>query len=133
MKDQDQQNLSAQVILKPKDGRDLPSAADITAENIERLMPAAEDFKKAQKFFNDAGFEVGDGFANSFSITGKHELFEKTFNTKISTNARQAVKIRADSETESSQLPLVSLSAELKQIVNIIIFTEPQDFGPGNF
>jgi hypothetical protein len=133
MNNQNEQTLSAQVVLKPKDGRDLPSAADITAENIERFLPAAEDFRKAQKNFTDAGFEVDGGFANSFSITGKRKLFEIFFNTKIFTNERQAVKTRSGDRPESSELPLANLSAALKEIVATVTFTEPPDFGPENF
>ncbi len=133
MNNQNEQILSAQVILKPKDGRSASSPKDVTAENIERFLPAAEDLEQARKFFAAAGFEADDGFANSFSITGKRELFEKTFDAEIFSNERKAFKIRADSEMESSELPLGKLPAAIKEIVETIAFTEPPDFGPENF
>ena len=133
MQDQDERILSAQVVLKPKDGRGLSPAENVTSENVERVLPAAEDFEKAQSFFADAGFEAAGGFANSFSITGKHKLFEQTFGAKIFTNEKRAVKVRAAKDAESSKLPLEKLPAEIKKIVETVTFTEPPDFGPGNF
>ena len=133
MNNQDKQKLSAQAILKPAGGRDSSSAENVTSENVHRLMPSAEDFKKARSYFADLGFEVDAGFANSFSITGDKKLFEKTFETKISQNEKQAVKARAENDAESSELSLKKLSGEIKKIVETVTFTEPPDFGPGNF
>lgn len=133
MNDQDEQKLSAQVILKPADESVRFSAENATAENIQKLMPSAKDFKKAQRFFADAGFAVDAGFANSFSITGDEELFDKIFAAKISRNEKQAVKTRGADDLETSELPLEKLPGEIKKIVETVTFTEPPDFGPGNF
>ncbi len=133
MSNQEKQILSAQVILKPADGKSSIPPANITSENVHQIMPSAEDFKIVQKFFADAGFEVDAAFANSFSITGNKKLFEKTFDTKISQNEKQAVKASRENDAESSELPLANLPNELKKTVETITFTEPSDFGPGNF
>ncbi len=133
MSNKNNQELSAQVILKPAAGKSSILPENITSENVEQIMPSAEDFKNAQKFFADSGFEVDAGFANSFSITGEKKLFEKTFETKISQNEKQAVKARGENHPESSELPVGNLPNDIKKIVEAITFTEPPDFGPGNF
>jgi subtilase family serine protease len=133
MNNQDKQKLSAQVILKPAGGRNQSSAENVTSENVHLMMPSAEDFTKARSYFADLGFEVDAGFANSFSITGEKKLFEKTFETKISQNEKRAVKAHAEKGAESSELPLKKFSGEIKKIVETVTFTEPPDFGPGNF
>ena len=133
MSNHDKQTLSAQVVLKPADGKSSIPPENITSENVNQIMPSAEDFKEAKKFFADSGFEVDAGFANSFSITGDKKLFEKTFETKISQNENQAVKARGENDAETSELPLGNLPKEIKKIVEAITFSEPPDFGPGNF
>ncbi len=133
MSNQDKQNLSAQVILQPAGGKGSIPAENITSENIHQVMPSTDDLKKAQTYFSDLGFEVDAGFANSFSITGDKELFEKTFETKISKNEKQAVKARGENDTESSELPSGKLPRDIKKVVETVTFTEPPDFGPTNF
>ncbi len=133
MSNQEKQTLSAQVILKPAGGKSSIPPENITSENVNQIMPSAEDFKNAQKFFADSGFEVDAAFASSFSITGDKKLFEKTLDTKISQNENQAVKARGKNDAETSELPLANLPNELKKTVEAITFTEPPDFGPGNF
>lgn len=133
MNNHDKQTISAQVILKPGGGKRAIPPENITSENVNQIMPSAEDSKKAKKAFADLGFEVDAGFANSFSITGDKKLFEKTFDTKISQNEKQAVKARGENDAETSELPLGNLPNELKKTVEAITFTEPPDFGPGSF
>lgn len=133
MNNQDKQKLSAQVILKPAGGRSQSSAESITSENVHLMMPLAEDFAKARSYFADLGFEVDASFANSFSITGDQKLFENTFETKISQNEKRAVKTHTEKDEESSELPLKKFSSEIKKIIETVTFTEPPDFGPGNF
>lgn len=126
--------LSAQVIVRPAGGKSDIAPENITSENVHRIMPAPAELEKVKIFFQDSGFEVGSGFANSFSITGEKKLFEKIFETKISTNENQAVKSRGgDSENETSELSLTKLPGDIKKIVEAVTFTEPPDFGPGNF
>lgn len=133
MNNQDKQKLSAQVILKPAGGQSQFSTERITSENVHLMMPSAEDFTKARRYFADLGFEIDAGFANSFSITGDRKLFEKTFETKISQNEKRAVKAHTEKDEESSELPLKKFPGEIKKIVEAVTFTEPPDFGPGNF
>jgi hypothetical protein len=133
MSNHDTQKLSAQVILRPEGGKESPSPERITSENVHQLMPSGKDFEKARNYFADLGFEVAAGFANSFSITGDAKLFEKAFRAKLTTGEKQAVKASGEDQTESSQLPLGALPGDMKNIIEAITFTEPPDFGPGNF
>jgi len=129
MKDQNEKKLSAQVIVKPASGRDSSSTEKITSENVDQIMPSAEDFQKAKNYFKKLGFEVDAGFANSFSITGDQRLFEKAFEEKLSPDENQAIKTSG----ANSELKIKHLSAEIKKIVETVTFSEPPDFGPGNF
>lgn len=131
MSQQEKEKLSAQVIMNPASGKRSLSPEQITSENVAEIMPSDEDLKTAKQYFSDEGFEVDAGFANSFSITGDKKLFEKTFETKISKDENQAVKSKG--ETETSELPAGKLPENVKQVVETITFTEPPDFGPGNF
>ena len=133
MSSQDKNKLSAQVILKPAKGQSSIPPENITSENVHQIMPSAEDFNNAQKMFAESGFEVGDGFGNSFSITGDKKLFEKTFETKISQNEKEAFKTKGEDDSESSELPLEKMPKDIKKVVETVTFTEPPDFGPGNF
>lgn len=129
MSQQEKEKLSAQVVINPASGKRTLSPEQITSENVAEIMPSNEDLQKAKQYFSDEGFEVDAGFANSFSITGDKKLFEKTFETKITRDEKQAVK----TESETSELPSGKLPNDVKKVVETITFTEPPDFGPENF
>lgn len=134
MSNENEQLLSAQVILKPAEGKGVSTDEQITSANVGGMLPSAEDSKKSQKYFSELGFEVSGQFANSFSITGSRKLFEKIFDVKLSRDSKQSIKVRAGgNDRESSELPPENLSAEIKKIVETITFSESPDFGPGNF
>lgn len=133
MSAQNKQNLSAQVILRPAGGKESLPPEQITAENVHKMMPSAADAAAAQRFFANAGFDVGGVFGNSFSITGEQKLFEKIFGTKIFTNEKLAIKSRSKTAAESSELPSDKLPEDTRKIVETVTFTEPPDFGPTNF
>lgn len=131
MSQQEKEKLSAQVILHPASGKRSLSPEQITSENVAEIMPSDEDLKKAKQYFSGEGFEVDAGFANSFSISGDKKLFEKTFETEITKDENNAVKSKSDAET--SELPAGKLPNDVKKIVEAVTFTEPPDYGPGNF
>lgn len=133
MSNQQKQTLSAQVVLRPASGKSAIPPEQITAENVREIMPSPEDTKKAQEYFSEKGFEVGAAFANSFSITGEADLFEKLFDTKITTNEKNAVKARDKNKKDSSELSKSELPKEIEKTIETITFSEPPDFGPGNF
>ncbi len=133
MSKQNKQNLSAQVVVKPASGKRTLAPEEITAENVSEFMPSADDLEKAKNYFKESGFDVSSAFANSFSITGNTKLFEKIFNTKILTDEKNAVRSKREDDSESSELPLRDLPKEVKKAIETVTFSEPPDFGPGNF
>lgn len=133
MSDKSKQKLSAQVILQPADGKRRIPAEEITSENVAQTLPSGEDLKEAQTYFSDLGFDVGEGYANSFSITGEAKLFEKSFDTKISEDEKKAVKAEDENKTQTGELPSDKLPKHITRIVETVTFTEPPDYGPGNF
>jgi len=131
--DKDKQIVSAQVILRAGSGEDAPSPASVTAENVHRYLPSAENFKKAQDYFAKLGFDVQASYGNSFSITGSTARFEKVFNTKLLETEKGGVRSLPKNREESIELPTGKLPKELKKIVTAITFSEPPDFGPTNY
>jgi len=133
MNDKKIKAVSAQVILQPESGEQVDSETLVTAENVHLFLPSPEDLSRAQNYFVDMGFEVQEGFGNSFAITGSKKLFQKTFNTKIVRAKNKNIKALQDDETESSELPMDDMSKEIKDVVAAVTFTEEPDFGPSNF
>lgn len=133
MSQQEKEKLSAQVVVRPASGKRSLSPERITSENVAEIMPSDEDLRKAKQYFSDEGFEVDAGFANSFSITGDKKLFEKTFETKITKDEDENDAVKSKSKPETSELSASKLPGDVKRIVEAISFTEPPDYGPGNF
>jgi hypothetical protein len=123
--------VSAQVVLKAADRS--VSGENITSENVGRAMPAEDDVRKATKHFKELGFKVEHPFGNSFSISGPTALFEKVFKTKLSEEEKGGLKAKGASGAKSLELPLTGLPNEVEKIVETVTFSEPPDFGPGNF
>ena len=122
--------VSAQVILKPSQG----SFTDtVTSENVARMMPTAEDMEKAKSYFSERGFKVEHAFGNSFSITGPESLFEKAFKSKLSKGEKGEVKAARRGGSQSFELSTDDLPKGIADIVETVTFSEPPDFGPGNF
>ena len=107
MPQKNEESLSAQVVIDPRD----PSATGV------------------RDAFTKAGFEVGPLVGNSFSIAATKGSFETYFGTKIVPPGKSlglAVK-----ETET--LPTDPLPESLRKSVKMILFTRPPDFGPTSY
>ena len=123
--------VSAQVVLKASDRS--VSGENITSENVGRAIPAEDDLRRATRQFKELGFKVEHAFANSFSISGPTALFEKVFKTKLSEEEKGSLKAKGAGGTKSFELPLTNLPNDVETIVETVTFSEPPDFGPGNF
>lgn len=127
----DKKEVSAQVVLKGADRS--VSGENITSENVGRSMPAEDDLRRATKHFKDLGFKVEHPFANSFSISGPTALFEKVFKTKLSEEGKGGLKAKHASGSKSFELPMTGLPNDVEKLLDTVTFSEPPDFGPGNF
>lgn len=123
--------VSAQVVLKAADRS--VTGENITSENVRRAMPSEDDVRKATSHFKELGFKVEHAFGNSFSISGPSALFENVFKTKLSTEEKGGLKAKDASGSKSLELPLANLPNDVEKILETVTFSEPPDFGPGNF
>lgn len=131
MADEKKKDVSAQVVLKPADGS--VSDENVTSENVGRALPTDDDLRKTANHFKKLGFTVEHAFGNSFSITGSRALFEKVFETKLSDEKKGSLKAKHAGGSKSLELPRTGLPGDIAKIVQTVTFSEPPDFGPGNF
>jgi hypothetical protein len=123
--------LSALVVLRPKDGRRLTGSEAITSETVDRYRPSPEGASRAAAYFRDAGFEVSELGGISFSITGHRSLFEERFGERLEPRREGGVD-SVRTEGGRLELPLDRLPPEVAGHVQAVTFTPPPDFGPGN-
>jgi len=125
--------LSAQVAIKPASGKQFDSQTAITSENIGEYLPSSDSVVSAQRAFVDAGFDVGNLVANSFSITAPAGQFEKLFKVKIQHDEKAGTRVDAGGTEPQYELPTSSLPADLRQSVAVVTFSPPPDFGPNSY
>jgi hypothetical protein len=113
----EQNNISAQVVLLPADGRSMRHRPPPTAANIGEYQPSPAAAEAAVRIFQRAGFDTGLLVGVSFSIAAPARRFEEFFGTKLG-------------QMEGYELPLAALSNELRGIVDAVTFTPPPSFGP---
>lgn len=133
MKDKHIKTLSAQVILLSESGKKMEPKTPITSENVQEYLPAPETISVTQDYFAELGFDVQEGFGNSFAITGSKKLFQDVFNTKVVKTKGKELKAKLKDQTKTSELPMDNLSRDMKRFVSEITFTELPDFGPTSF
>ena len=119
--------VSAQVLLATAEPL---HAAQLTAQEIHRVLPPTAVVEQVQADFAEAGFAVGEAVGLSFSITAPVGVFERIFKTKLSRTARGGIII---SPGGAELLPLAKLRPLLAQNIEAVTFTPPPDYGPANF
>jgi hypothetical protein len=130
MKEKKQHSLSAQVVLKAASGKS-PAGQAITSENIREYLPSQESVRIARSALTEAGFEVGNVVANSFSITAPAATFEKVFGARIRRDPQRGAVTEAG-QAGALELPLKKLEREVAGVIEAVTFSPPPDFGPGN-
>jgi hypothetical protein len=110
------QLISAQVILQASTSSDLKTP--ITSANLKHFAPPSEQSAYAKAAFAKLGFTVGNVVGNSFSITAKPKIFEKTFGVGYSA---------------TDEAPIDNLAEPLRKTVRAVVFPPPPEFGPGNY
>jgi hypothetical protein len=126
-----QDSLSAQVVLKAASGKS-PAGQAITSENIRDYLPSQEAVRIARSALAEAGFEVGNVVANSFSITAPATTFEKVFGARIRRDPQRGLAKQTGQEG-TLELPLKKLGREVAGVIETVTFSPPPDFGPGNY
>jgi subtilase family serine protease len=124
--------LSAEVVLKPQSGKPMENAA-ITAETVKAFAPSADAVREAQRYFADAGFNVGGLSGISFTISAPKSVFERAFGTKIEHGPLRSAAVKGKAKA-ANELPLNRLRSSLRRHVSAVTFSPPMDFGPtGSF
>ena len=130
---QEQQTVSAQVILRSASGKAPHGRAAITSETVEEYLPSPETVRQARAAFAAQGFQVGGVVGNSFSITAPVVTFERLFKMTLRSRAGGGVEAVNPGSVGSYGLPRSVLPEDLAQHVEAVTFTPPPDFGPGSF
>ena len=127
----DQEIISAQVILASASDKRADGQTAITSENIQDFQPTTETAAVVRRAFAAAGFDVGPMMGNSFSITAPVGAFQKFFKTRLGRTARSGIQSIREDGSVSEELPLENLPEAITRHVVAVTFTPPPDFGPG--
>jgi hypothetical protein len=116
---------TAQVILRPADAE--ARRQPTTSANLADALPDPAVADKVRDFFERAGFEVGDLFAQSLTIAGPLESFAATFGTAAS----DVEPILRGGEADA-ELDLTTLPDDVRAAIEAVVVTAKPDFGPWN-
>jgi len=105
------------------------SAQVVLYENGRLHENAAQE---CEKYFLEAGFEVGDLYAGSFAITASVAAFEQLFGCHL-INDDKGTHVESDTDLIVYELPLAGLNDYLRHYINVLTFTAPPDFGPSDY
>jgi hypothetical protein len=125
---EDQEVISAQVVLRSASGKAPDGESVVTAATLADFAPAPEAVARAAEGFRERGFDVGSAVGNNFSITASAGTFERVFDVPVHRTERGGLA-GPDGET----LRLDKLPDSLSRIVAAVTFIPPPDFGPGSF
>lgn len=109
--------LSATVVLRPADGRDLTGDERITSANLREYLPSDDAVATARSWFEGAGFDVGPVVGIGFSITAPRARFEEVFGAV----------------PDGEELPLERVPPHVRRVLASVTFSPPPDFGPTSF
>ena len=122
--------ISAQVVLSSESKKDV---GQVTASNVDQTKPSSDRYQRVTNVFTKAGFQTGNLVGTSFSITASKDTFERFFDVHITSNQKSAVLKFQKKEKTSFELSREHLPKSIATDVDVITFTPPPDFGPGNF
>jgi hypothetical protein len=129
----EQESISAPVILPSASRRRPDGQTAITPETVRDFQPTAETVAEAKQAFAAAAFDVGPTVATSLSIAVPAGTFMRFFRTPLGRTARSGFQFIPEDGSASEELPLKSLPESLTRHVVAVTFTPPPDFGPTSF
>jgi hypothetical protein len=115
----------AQVVLKPRSGREITGQSIIRADNLEDYVPDPSDADTVAGTLADAGFEVGPVGGIAMSVAGPRSLFERYFGTKVEPSDEGGWVAVDRSGAATRELPLNALPDPVAQRVHAITFEPP--------
>lgn len=102
-----------------------------TDDVISAMVAARGDGKAASAAFAGEGFGVGTLVGGTFAITAPRATFERVFGVRLDESTARGVTV-VGGAADPHALPLSGLSACLRDGVDIVTFSAPPAFGPGN-
>lgn len=116
--------LSALVVLAAADPQ--KTVGPTEPGGLVDIPPDPATADRVRAHFDAEGFEVSEVVASSFSITGPRSLFLRCLGPS------EAPDSALRGAREGLALPLGSLPGPVADAVQVVTFTPPPDFGPGN-
>jgi hypothetical protein len=121
--------ISAQVILPSANGRRPDGRTAITSANIKDFRPTIETVEEATKAFTKAGFDVGPTVGNSFSITARAAIFIRFFRICLQRTASGGIQAISDDGSISEGIPIGGLPESITKYIIGVTFVPPPNFG----
>ena len=122
--------VSAQVILRPANGRAIDGRLAITTDNIAELAPPTNAVAAVTAIFRSRGFETGPFVGISISVTGTIRTFEEFFGMKIRLGKDNAYEFFTKNRIVGHELNSDDLPEDLREFVQTVVFPLPVEFGP---
>jgi hypothetical protein len=104
------------------------------ANNADPLLSAqvvlkrpAESGSLAAAEFRRLGFDVGPLVGTSFAVTAPRSRFEERFGSALVSDGRGSWRPR---DVQGYELDHEALPEPLRELVDVVTFTPPPDFGP---
>lgn len=125
--------VTAEILLRTKSGKSVAAAAEaITAENVAEYQVDEETIQSARVKLVAYGFEVGRGGAHSLSVSGDRELFERVFQTRLSSStsieAEPGVSVGTGPVYEAEVSP--TIPDDLTDFVADVVFPRAPELYP---
>jgi len=119
---EDEEVISAQVVLRSAGGKAPDGESVVTAATLADFAPAPEAVARAVEGFRESGFQVGSAVGNSFSITAPAGTFRRVFGAPVHRTERGGLA-GPDGET----LRLDDLPGEISRLLAAVTFVPPPD------
>jgi hypothetical protein len=122
---EEDETISAQVILSSATGQKLGPTSQVTKHTLRHYTPSADHSAKAIKLFEMLGFEVGPLIGISFSLTGPVAMFRKVFDVDLRREEDKSLVVLDSRGGANPELPATALSDELRHLIAHIVFESP--------
>ncbi len=125
MKAEDDEMISAQVILRSAAGDTPGPTSEVTTRTLHRYTPSLETTSKATGAFEKLGFQVGPFVGIAFSITGPSHLFQEVFDVQVERGEDRVLIGTGTDGVTGPELPTGALPAELNRLIASVVFETP--------
>jgi hypothetical protein len=129
--DDESEDVSALVVLRPASGREIAADSRITADTLGEFAPDPEQAAAAGRALAEAGFEVGPVLGISMPVSGSRALFEDFFDTTVRPASGGGWVAVDRAGSESRELPVSRLPEPVASGVQVVTFEPPAELTGG--